>query len=576
MGLSTNTRVRLSVMMFLQYAFNGIWIIPLFNYLTKTVGYTDTEAAGMFSTTALGFIIAPFFVGMIADRFFSAEKLLGVLNILAAGLLYLASQMAASADGKPQPGVMFWILLAHFLCYAPTWALTNTIALNQMSDPGKQFPSIRVMGTFGWIAVSTVCLFSDRITAAFGVSQNFEYTKIPMIIGAAIGLATGLFSFFLPNTPPKSIGHTPTLGDILGIKALSLFKDRNFLVFALTSFLIMFPNMFYWGFCNMYLNEVGMTSVQFKQSIGQMAEVVFLYLMPLFFIRYGVKTMLAVGFLAWLTRFVCFAFGYQTASLAFLLYIGLALHGVCYDFFFVTGQLYADKKAPKEVQASAQGLISLITFGLGWFVGVTCAGVVINSHVTHELVVSDLLNGKDLCTKTEEGSAANTPSPAKRVWELLDADARQAVQDEAKAKAPDSARETRMVKALNALVAKPNLYSEADFAKVVEEAQKDKDAKFNNLLAQQQKMQQGGEKMKDADLSELNRLLLERSFKGDIAPNRHAWSRIWLYPAVMAIVLFLFFMIGFRDKMLVIEKEQKKEAQQPSGGAEPAAPPSGG
>ncbi|MCY3019453.1 MAG: MFS transporter [Planctomycetota bacterium] len=558
-GLAPNVRFRLSVMMFLQYAFNGIWIIPLFNYLTKTVGYSDGEAAGMFSTTALGFIIAPFFVGMIADRFFSAEKILGVLNILAAVFLYMASEMAASADGKPQPGVMFWILLAHFLCYSPTWALTNTIALNQMSDPGKQFPSIRVMGTFGWIAVSTMCLFSDQITTAFGVSQKFEYTKVPMFIGSGIGLAAGLFSFFLPNTPPKSIGHTPTFGDIIGVKALSLFKDRNFLVFALTTFLILLPNMFYWGFCNMYLNETGMANVQFKQSIGQMAEVVFLYLMPLFFIRYGVKTMLAIGFLAWLARFFCFAFGYQTASLAFLLYTGLALHGICWDFFFVTGQLYTDKKAPKEVQASAQGLLSLITFGLGWFIGVNIAGTVIGQHATHQLAASDLLNKPALYAEiVMEGLGAAEPGPAKRVWELFDTETRQAIAEETKGTGGDASREGKILNALNAMVVNPGLYGEADFAKIVAKAQADKDVMFTNLLADQQKMVQGGAKMKDADLKELNRLLLERSFPGTIAPNRHLWSKIWLYPAGMAIVLFVFFMLGFRDKMLVVEKEDRK------------------
>lgn len=378
--LGAKVRTELSIMMFMQYAFQGIWIIPLNNYLTKTAGYSDAEAGAMFSTIALGFIIAPFFVGMIADRFFAAQKVLGVLNVAAGVLLFLASRMAVAADGTPQPTVFFTILLLHNLCYAPTWALTNTIALNQMTDPGKQFPSIRVMGTFGWVAVSAVSLFSEQITGAFGATGNWEYTKLPMLVGAAIGVVTGLYSFFLPDTPPKSLGHKPTFGDIIGVKALRLFKDRNFLIFAIASFLIFFPNMYYWGFCNQYLNEIGMKAAQFKQSIGQMAEVVFLYLMPFFFIRYGVKTMLAVGFLAWMTRFLCFAFGWQTDSMAFLLYIGIALHGICFDFFFVTGQLYTDFKAPKEIQASAQGLITLITFGLGWFLGVNAAGAVIGLY----------------------------------------------------------------------------------------------------------------------------------------------------------------------------------------------------
>jgi nucleoside transporter len=272
---------------------------------------------------------------------------------------------------------MFFVLLAHNLFYAPTWALTNTIALNQMDDSGKQFPGVRVMGTFGWIAVSTISLFSDQICSLFGRTQNWEYTNLPMMVGSGIGLVAGLLGFFMPHTPPKSIGHRPTLGDIVGIKALALFKDRNFRVFAICSFLIFFPNMFYWGFANMYLNEVGMNAPQFKQSIGQMAEVVFLYLMPLFFIRWGVKAMLTVGFLAWMIRFACFAVGFQQPALGPLLYIGIALHGICFDFFFVTGQLYTDKKAPKEIQASAQGLITLITFGLGWFLGNLSAGNII-------------------------------------------------------------------------------------------------------------------------------------------------------------------------------------------------------
>ncbi|HEY3324848.1 MAG TPA: MFS transporter [Planctomycetota bacterium] len=552
--LSTNVRVRLSVMMFLQYAFNGIWVIPLFNYLTKTVGYTDTQAAGMGTTGALGFIVAPFFVGMIADRFFSAEKILGVLNILSAVFLYLACTMAADSAGKPQPVVMFWILFAHYLCYAPTWALTNTIALNQMSDPGKQFPGIRVMGTFGWIAVSTVCLFSTQIKDIFGTTQNFEYTRIPMLIGAGIGVVTGLFSFALPSTPPKSIGHAPTVSDILGVKALRLFKDRSFSVFAIASFLIFFPAMFYWGFCNMYLNEVGMQNAQFKQSIGQMAEVVFMYLMPFFFMRYGVKTMLAVGFVAWLTRFVCFGYGYQAADLAFLMYIGLALHGVCYDFFFVTGQLYTDKKAPKEVQASAQGLLSFITSGLGAFAAVYCAGMVVGNNVTHDLAASDIVNPAALSARLQDGVKADV-SPAKRVWELLDAPSREAI---ASQKSGDT-----LAKVLNPLVSKADLYDAADFAAITTKAKSGQDAMFNNLLEKQQKMQQGGEKMTDGDLHEFNRVLLERAFNDQgltIAPNRHLWSKIWLYPAIMAIALFAFFMVGFHDKMLVVGGEPNTTA----------------
>ena len=372
--MSPNTRIRLSVMMFLQYAFQGVWVIPLGFYLTK-VGYTGSQIGSMYGTIALGFIIAPFFVGMVADRFFSAQKVLGVVNILAAVLLFWASKTAVSPDGSAQPQVFFWVLLAHCIFYTPSWALTNTIALNQMSDPGKQFPSIRVLGTIGWIVVSAVTLLSPVL------KMNIEATNLPMIIGAAIGMVTGIFSFFLPDTPPKPTEHKPTVADIIGIKAISLMKDRNFAVFAICSFLIMLPGTFYWIFCNVFLNEIGMEFAQLKQSMGQMSELVFMLIMPFFFARLGVKKMLLIGMLAWLARFLCFAYG-DMASAVWLLYLGFILHGVCFDFFFVTGQLYTDKKAPNEIQAQAQGLISLITFGVGWLVGTKLAGVVVDKYVT--------------------------------------------------------------------------------------------------------------------------------------------------------------------------------------------------
>ncbi len=379
-SLPMGNRVRLSAMMFLQYAFQGIWIIPLVTYLGK-VGFTGSEIGSMYSTVALGFIIAPFFIGIVADRFFSAQKVLGVINILAAGLLLIASQVAVSSDGAPQPRVFFWIMLAHCICYTPSWALTNTIALSQMSDPGKQFPGIRVMGTLGWIAVSAVSLFSAQITAAVGTEGNIEATNLPMILGAGIGCVTGLFAFFLPSTPPKKTGHRTTVSDILGLKALGLMRDGNFAIFVACSFLIMLPGTVYWTFCNGFLNELGMEAAQFKQSMGQMSEVIFLVIMPFFFARFGVKKMLLVGMLAWVARFVCFSFG-DLESMVVLLYLGLILHGICYDFFFITGQLYTDKKAPKEIQASAQGFLTLITFGAGWYAGTKLAGMIVDKYVT--------------------------------------------------------------------------------------------------------------------------------------------------------------------------------------------------
>ncbi len=374
--MSSNIRVRLSVMMFLQYAFQGIWVIPLVTYLMQA-GYSGAEVGTMYGTIAIGFIVAPFFVGMIADRFFSAQHVLGVLNILAAIFLLLASRMAVTAEGAPQPRVFMWILLAHCLCYTPSWALTNTIALNQMENPGKQFPSIRVMGTIGWIVVSAITLFSAQISAFAGFETSYEASNLPMVIGAFIGIAAGIFAFALPNTPPKKTDHPVSVGDILGLKALGLMKERNFAVFTLCSLLIMLPGTFYWVFCNGFLNEIEWGAVAFKQSFGQMSEFLFLICMPFFFARFGVKKMLLIGMLAWLVRFFCFAYG-DTGSMVGLLWIGIVCHGVCFDFFFVTGQLYVDKKAPKEIQAQAQGFITLITFGVGWFVGTKLAGRVVD------------------------------------------------------------------------------------------------------------------------------------------------------------------------------------------------------
>jgi nucleoside transporter len=380
-NLSTGIRVRLSVMMFLQYAFQGIWLVTLGTYLSSPSAgeFTGVQIGSAFSMVAIGFIVSPFIVGMIADRFFSAQRILGVLNLAAAGFLFLASQAAVSSTGEAQPTLFLALLLAHCICYTPSWALTNTIAFNQMTNPGKQFPSIRVMGTLGWIAVGAISLFSKEITPLLGAERNIETTNLPMVFGACIGLAAGLFAFALPATPPKNTGGKVTFGDIIGVRALVLFKDRNFAVFALSSFLIMFSGVFYWNFANMFLNESNWEAAMFKMTLGQMSELVFLVSMPWFFARWGVKRMLLIGFAAWALRFVFFSFG-DTGAMVALLYGGIILHGVCFDFFFVTGQLYTDHKAPKEVQASAQGLLSLIINGLGAFFGAIVSGNIVGIY----------------------------------------------------------------------------------------------------------------------------------------------------------------------------------------------------
>ncbi|MBW8015903.1 MAG: nucleoside permease [Planctomycetes bacterium] len=390
--MSMSVRIKLSVMMFLQYAMYGIWVIPMGAYL-NSVGFSGKAIGWAYSASAIACLIAPFFIGMIADRFFSAQKVLGILNILAAGLLLVCMKSATNTEGEPQPVIFFIAMLGHTLCYMPTWALTNSIAMAHMTRPDKQFPGIRVLGTIGWVVVSAVGLLSalGKLDQFAGVGflnelagKNIEVTSWPMLIGAYIGIAAGIFSFFLPKTPPKSIDHKITVADILGLKALQLLKEPCFAIFVLCSFLITFAGAFYWSFCNMFLNEMEWPYAQFKMSIGQMSEVVFMLIMPFFFRKLGVKKMLLLGMAAWIARFILFAFG-NIDNLVFMFYLGVALHGICYDFFFVTGQIYTDKKAPKEIQASAQGFISFITFGVGMLLGNTLAGFAVDKFK----VVSD-------------------------------------------------------------------------------------------------------------------------------------------------------------------------------------------
>jgi nucleoside transporter len=370
-------------MMFLQYAIMGIFLFPMGTFLTKTAGFSDAQLGDAYAMVAIGSIIAPFFIGLIADRFFAGQKVLGVLNLLGGVFLMLASMMAFTvAGGKPVPqaGLFKWLILAHFLCYMPTWALTNHIAMSQLDNPGKQFPAIRVFGTLGWFAVGLISLFQENVSSLLGFKGNIEETNRLMQFGAVISIASGLYAFFLPNTPPAGAGKKATLGEIMGTRALGLFKDWNFSVFAFCSFLVLFPGIFYFNHGNQFLNEIGMQHVMAKQTLGQASETLFMFAMPFFFARWGVKWMLMAGLVGWMARYGCFAAGGIGWPKEALLYAGLILHGVCYDFFFVTGQLYTDFKAPREVRASAQGLIYLITYGLGWFFSSTLAGRIVGKY----------------------------------------------------------------------------------------------------------------------------------------------------------------------------------------------------
>lgn len=353
-------QARLMVMMFLEFFLWGCWYATMGTYLFK-IGFSGLEVGAAFSTISWGAIISPFFVGMIADRFLSAEKVLAIIHIVGAFMLW---HIATVTD----PNTFFWTLLAYTILYMPTIALTNTISFNQMDKPEKDFPIIRVLGTIGWIVAGYFLDFLD-----------FEDSNQQFQLAAGCSILLGIYSFTLPSTPPKAKGERPTVSDILGLDALSLLKDRNFSVFLLCSLLISIPLTFYYNFTNPFLNEIGVENAISKMTLGQWSEIIFMLLLPLFFIRLGVKKMLLLAMAAWVLRYILFAYG-DNDTMVWMLYGGILLHGICYDFFFVTGQIYVDNTAPKEIQASAQGLITLITYGAGMLIGSLASGYFVDMY----------------------------------------------------------------------------------------------------------------------------------------------------------------------------------------------------
>jgi nucleoside transporter len=360
--LTSGTRVALSALMFLQYFVWGAWSVTLGTWLGQTLGFSGEQIGLASGTTALAAIISPFFVGMVADRFFATERLLCVLHLAGAALLFFASTQTAF-------GAFYGALLAYALCFMPTLALSNAISFRQMRDPGREFPPIRVLGTIGWIVAGLVI-----------GSLGLEATAVPMRVAAAASLVLGLFSLALPHTPPQG-GRRATLADVLGLDALKMLREPSFAVFVLGSFLVCIPLQFYYAFANLFFNEIGMVNAAGKMTFGQMSEIGFMLVMPWFFARLGVKWMLLVGMAAWTARYLLFAQG-NTGSLVWMLYLGILLHGICYDFFFVTGQIYVDERAPADLRSAAQGLIAFVTLGVGMFIGSWASGRVVDAYAT--------------------------------------------------------------------------------------------------------------------------------------------------------------------------------------------------
>jgi nucleoside transporter len=354
--MKLKTSVILSSMMFLQYYVWGSWYVTMGTFMSKILGSSGIQIGAAYSALAIATMISPFFIGMIADRFFAAQRVMGVLHLIGGVLLFLASRVTAN-------GPFYWIIMLYSLAYMPTIALSNSVAFRQMSDHGKQFPVIRVFGTVGWV-------ISGFMIALLGIEQ----TPSTFYMAAIVSTGLGLFSFSLPDTPPQAKTQS-TAKSVMGIDAFVLFKDRPYLIFFIAAIFVCIPLSFYFGFANLFLNQAGMENAAGKMVMGQISEALFILAIPFLFNRIGVKKMLLIGMTAWILRYICFAFGNIGPGI-WMLYAGIILHGVCYDFFFVTGYMYTEKKSNERIKNAAQGLFTFVTYGLGMFIGTWFSGFV--------------------------------------------------------------------------------------------------------------------------------------------------------------------------------------------------------
>lgn len=359
--MKMHVRVRLGAMMFLQYFIWGAWYVTLATWLTTSLHFSGQQIGLAAGTTAVGAMIAPFFVGLIADKLFATQRVLAVLHFTGAVLLFAASRQTTFTP-------IYALLLLYCLCYMPTLALTNSLAFRQMTDPKLEFGPIRVMGTAGWIAAGLFVGF-----------LRLESTARPLQLAASLSLFMAIYCLTLPDTPPLAREERFTLETVFPREARSMLRERSMAVFAIASFLICIPLQFYYAFTNLFLNEVGVVNAAGKMTGGQMSELGCMLLIPWFFRRLGVKYMLVAGMLAWVLRYVFFAYG-NPGSHVWMFWLGILLHGICYDFFFVTGQIYIDRKSSASLRAAAQGLITFITYGVGMFVGSWLSGAVVEHY----------------------------------------------------------------------------------------------------------------------------------------------------------------------------------------------------
>ena len=358
--MKTNTGILLALMMLLEYFIWGAWYVTMSTYMSEHLHSSGLQIGAAYSALAIATMISPFFVGLIADRFFAAQKIMGILHLLGAALLFFATTITDN-------GPFYWVILFYSLLYMPTIALSNSVAFSQMSDPGKQFPWIRVFGTIGWIVAGIII-----------GSYQLEKTSSTFLIAAVASAALGLLSFILPNTPPRA-NTGASASRALGAEAFVLFKDKPYLIFFIAAILVCIPLSFYYGFANNFLNELQVENAATKMTLGQFSEGLFILAIPFLFYRIGVKKMLLLGMSAWILRYIFFAYGDNGAHL-WMLYAGIILHGVCYDFFFVTGYMYTEKKAGQQIKNAAQGLFTFATYGLGMFIGTLFSGFIADKY----------------------------------------------------------------------------------------------------------------------------------------------------------------------------------------------------
>jgi nucleoside transporter len=369
------TRLQLSSMMFLEFFIWGAWYVTLGIFLNSNLHASGAQSASVFSTQSWGAIIAPFIIGLIADRYFNAERILGVLHLVGALLMYQMYNATEISTFYPYA-------LGYMILFMPTLALVNSISFNQMKDPEKEFSGIRVLGTIGWIVagllISFIFLWDSEANVKAGMMKN------TFLLASIASVVLGVFSFTLPKTPPiVARGTKVKVSEILGLDALKLLKDKNFLVFFIASILICIPLAFYYQYASQFLSNIGVENPAGKMTIGQVSEVLFLLLLPYFFKKFGFKKTILAGMLAWAIRYALFAYG-NAGDLSFMLIIGIALHGICYDFFFVSGQIYTNAKAGIKYKSAAQGLITLATYGVGMLIGFEIAGLIADAYKISE------------------------------------------------------------------------------------------------------------------------------------------------------------------------------------------------